>query len=309
MRKTIISISSLLAIVFGGALIVHAEAGGALDASTGQYVPLAKLPIGPNASELAVYTMSTYLSGIIKLVIALGAGLAVLMGILAGVQYIAKGISPSAKNEAKEKMISALTGLALVLTSYLILNSINPDLVNFKLDLPPIGLSPLNTDYLNASTTPGGVSGSSWPSDSYERGLLTAALGGNAVVYINNPNCTTNDPHPSGCTSVYQLPDNAIKGIRALATACNCTVKVSGGTENGHTTHGPGISTVDMGHNSALDNYIKKNSSGPTTGGGCGYRTDAHYALSGPGGGTYVAEDAPNYSGRSNLPHWHVCLN
>ena len=306
MRKTVISISSLLVIVFMGVFIAHAQSTGAPDASSGQYVPLVKLPIGPNASTLEVYTMSTYLAGAIKLIIALGAGLAVLMGILAGVQYIAKGISPSAKNEAKEKMINALTGLALVLTSYLILNSINPDLVNFKLDLPNIGLSPLNTDYLNASTTP---SGGGWPSDSYERGLLTAALSGNALVTINNPNCTTNDPHPSGCTSVYQLPSNAISGIRALATACNCSVRVTAGTENGHTTHKPTWPNVDLSHNSTMDSYIKRNASGPTTGGGCGYSSDQHYILSGPGAGIYVAEDAPDYNGRTNSPHWHVCLN
>ncbi|MBI5400639.1 MAG: hypothetical protein HZB12_00775, partial [Candidatus Yonathbacteria bacterium] len=44
-----------------------------------------------------------------------------------------------AKSDAKERIIGALIGLGLILTSWLILNSINPNLVNFNLNLPAVG--------------------------------------------------------------------------------------------------------------------------------------------------------------------------
>ncbi len=307
MKKFAPIISGILVALIGGAFIAHAD----ISAS---YTPLAPLPIGPGGSTLSTYTMSTYLAGAIKLIIALGAGLAVIMSILAGVEYVAKGISPSAKMDAKEKMINAFIGLALVLTSYLILNSINPDLVNFNLALPPVGLSPM--DFASTTSTTGTSVGANgtivgpWPDDSSERALLTAPLPNNAVVSVYTPDCTGRTDQttiPSHCTSVYQLPTSAINGVRALATACNCSVAITGGTEWGHQTHGPGQPMVDLHHTSQLDNYIKSHAPAPTAPAkGCGVDSANHYYVTGPGAGTYVAEGTPPATDSSS-PHWHVC--
>jgi len=103
------------------------------------YIPLAPLPIGEGGATPTTWTLTSYLSGMIKLLVALGGALAVLMLVIAGTQYVAAGINPSAKSTAKEHMMNAFIGLTLVLTSYLILNSINPKLVAFNLLLPPVG--------------------------------------------------------------------------------------------------------------------------------------------------------------------------
>ena len=116
---------------FAGVIITHA-------AET-SYTPLAPLPgtyTGGVDSETT--NLSLYLSGAIKLLIALGAGLSILVAIIGGTQYVAAGISPDAKSGAKERITNAFIGLALVLTSYLILNSINPKLVAFNFMLPEI---------------------------------------------------------------------------------------------------------------------------------------------------------------------------
>ncbi|HAS84472.1 MAG TPA: hypothetical protein DCS23_00120 [Candidatus Yonathbacteria bacterium] len=108
------------------------------------YTPLAPLPgtyTGDAGSETT--NLSLYLSGAIKLLIALGAGLSILVAIIGGTQYVAAGISPDAKSGAKERITNALIGLTLVLVSYLILNSINPNLVSFNFMLPPVGTSPM----------------------------------------------------------------------------------------------------------------------------------------------------------------------
>lgn len=123
-------ITSTLIIFLGtGAIIAYAQ----------DYRPLAPLPgtfTGSQGSE--VTNMALYVSGTIKLLIALGAALAVLYAIIGGVQYVAVSINPSAKADALGKVTNALLGLAIILTSYLLLNSINPTLVNVSFKLPSV---------------------------------------------------------------------------------------------------------------------------------------------------------------------------
>ena len=110
-----------------------------LDVSTVSYKPLAPLP-GTFTGEKGKETtnMSLYLSGMLKLVIALGGALSILVAIIGGVQYVASGIAPNAKNEAKGRITNAFIGLTIILSSYLLLNTINPDLVNLKFSLEKV---------------------------------------------------------------------------------------------------------------------------------------------------------------------------
>jgi hypothetical protein len=113
-----------------GALVAHAQG----------YAPLAPLPgtVATNGSKTAAADLGSYLSGMLKLLIALGGALAILMAIIGGTQYVAAGISPDAKSSAKARIANAFIGLALILSSYLILNSINPKLVAFDLSLKTV---------------------------------------------------------------------------------------------------------------------------------------------------------------------------
>jgi len=119
------------------AFILVSLFGGALIASAQSYTPLAPLP-GTIDQASGTTNISSYVAGMIKLLVALGAALAVLFAIIGGTQYVAAGISPDAKSGAKERIVRAITGLTIILSSYLLLNSINPDLVNFKLELPSV---------------------------------------------------------------------------------------------------------------------------------------------------------------------------
>ena len=104
------------------------------------YTPLAPLPgtTIQSGDGAGTTNISTYVAGMIKLLVALGAALAVLFAIIGGTQYVAASINPAAKAGALERIQNSLVGLAIILSSYLVLNSINPDLVNFKLELPPV---------------------------------------------------------------------------------------------------------------------------------------------------------------------------
>jgi hypothetical protein len=175
--------------------LVLAIGGGALTVGAQGYVPLAQLPIGPGGTELPSWTLSSYLVGAIKLLVAAGGALAVLMLIIAGTQYVAAGINPSAKGDAKDRIVGALIGLALVLTSYLILNSIDPRLVQFNLTLPTVGGMPTSPTAITATPTPAAAACPS-PNDSSAaccpQGIACKACSGcSAIASVPNKGCGT----------------------------------------------------------------------------------------------------------------------
>ena len=123
-------IASLVLSLGVGVLVAHAQG----------YIPLAPLPgTFTEAGGTKTTNLSTYLSGMLTLIIALGGALAILMAIIAGTKYVAAGISPDAKSTAKSDLMNACIGLALILSPCLILNSINPELVQSTLlELKPV---------------------------------------------------------------------------------------------------------------------------------------------------------------------------
>ena len=81
-------------------------------------------------------THVNYLSGAIKLIIGVSTALAVLVIVYAGVVgYIGGATNPASRSAAKERIQGALLGLTLILISYIILNTINPDLLSLDLTL------------------------------------------------------------------------------------------------------------------------------------------------------------------------------
>lgn len=296
-------LAGLLITLMAGVLIAHA--------AEINYAPLAPLPIGDAGAMPPAYTLSSYLSGMIKLLIALGAATAILFAIIGGTQYVAAGIAPSAKTDAKNRIMNAFIGLTIMLTSYLLLNSINPDLVNFNLELKSV-----------ATTTAKALGElNKWPDDT----LIREELRGAGIV-------TNRDSEPghgnckkigdTTCTSVAGLPRQAIDSLIALKYACSglftlCDVTISGGTEMGHETHGIGIPNVDLKTDDAvLNNFIitkgthaadiNGKGGSPKTGTAtsklkCGVSSAPHYyLLNASYTGTYVREPDPD--------HWHVCF-
>lgn len=73
---------------------------------------------------------SDYIFGVIKLLIGVAAVLAVIMIVVAGIQYIGSAASPNLKTDAKDRITGALIGLMLLLGSWIILNSIDRKLIS-----------------------------------------------------------------------------------------------------------------------------------------------------------------------------------
>jgi len=49
--------------------------------------------------------------------------------------------------------------------------------------------------------------------------------------------------------------------LQNLQSACGCEVTITGGTEGGHKSHGPGLPMVDVRHTTQVDNIIKADAS------------------------------------------------
>ena len=78
-----------------------------------------------------VSTFGQYVSGIIPFILVLAAVLAVVELVVGGMQY-ALSESLFTKEDAKDRITKALLGLMIALVSWILLNTINPDLVKFR---------------------------------------------------------------------------------------------------------------------------------------------------------------------------------
>jgi len=126
--KTFIAFAS----VFAGVLIVWHGVFAQDDGPDFPYKPLAPLPGTLEAG--AVPDFATYLQGMFRLGIGIAVVLAVGYVILGGVQYMLSSATDS-KGAGKAMINRALLGLGLALTAWLFLNTINPALVNFNLNI------------------------------------------------------------------------------------------------------------------------------------------------------------------------------
>ena len=107
--------------------------------STNQtYCLLAPLP-GLGDSVDTTQGVGSYINVLIKITIGLISVLAVVMLVVGGIEYMVSNIAGE-KASAKSRMTNAIFGLILMLSSYLILNTINPKLVNLSVGIAPTTL-------------------------------------------------------------------------------------------------------------------------------------------------------------------------
>lgn len=79
-----------------------------------------------------VTNIGAYLLSLYKIFFTVTVVISVVMIIIGGIQWMFSAI-PGVKLDGKGKIFSALSGLFIALSSWLILNTINPDLLDFSL--------------------------------------------------------------------------------------------------------------------------------------------------------------------------------
>jgi len=78
-------------------------------------------------------TSEEVISYIFKILIGIGALIAVAMVIMAGIEWMTSDGNPGKIGEAKTKIKNALLGVGILLGSYLILYTINPQIVDVEI--------------------------------------------------------------------------------------------------------------------------------------------------------------------------------
>ncbi|MDD3006449.1 MAG: pilin [Candidatus Pacebacteria bacterium] len=106
---------------------LYASDIAATDNATG-YEPLVKIP-GVDATEVNI---SNYLIGIYNFLLSIVGIVAVVMLIIGGMKYIMAAGSGGAVSSAKETIKDAILGLLLALLSYVIVGTINPDVLYLR---------------------------------------------------------------------------------------------------------------------------------------------------------------------------------
>lgn len=86
-------------------------------------------------STKTVTGLSGYLAVVYKWLVGSAAVFAVVVMMIGGIQYMLAGGSAQGVSQAKEKITNALTGMVLLLATYLILYTVNPQLVSLR--VPP----------------------------------------------------------------------------------------------------------------------------------------------------------------------------
>jgi len=258
------------------------------------YGLLAPLP-NPNGGTLSSIDVSgsgalgNYLNVILKLAIGIAAVLAMIMIVMGGIQYMTSDFI-SSKEEGKHRITNAIFGLLVALGAWLILYTINPNLLNTNVNIATTTIqydfdspqAPVNGNYSkNGKTYP---QGSAW--DNSVGAIPTLPSGVTTV----DGECST--VGQTGCTSLKGLDPRI---VNATAAGCNCSLVITGGTEFwAHQTHGPGLATVDFRATSDLNTYLTGNAAFPTDG-----RTVSKNGIS------YYAEPAGATSNTTGQ-HWHV---
>lgn len=234
---------------------------------------------------------ATFIPGLFRLAISLATGLAVLMLIYGGIQYMSTD-AWGEKNEAKGTIQNAIVGLLLTLSAWLIIATINPQLVKFDLNIERIEM-PQNTNQPGSGGTGRVMTPSEIAADVEVRRRIQ-----DANILINAGPCLQGQT--SGCTNLNGLGEGAIQGLIGLKSDCGaCVVRVTGGTEPGaHRTHGVGRSIVDLGNEASLRSWLGEKGFLINNGNG------AVVQLSNGRRVSFVFERAGQ--GNSTGDHWHV---
>jgi hypothetical protein len=98
-----------------------------------EYAPLSPIPGTVLSDQNKTTNITMYLIGMFRLIIGVAGALAVVMIVIGGIQYMSTD-AIYGKSEGKEKIKKALSGLLLAIMSWLILNTINPEILKIKFD-------------------------------------------------------------------------------------------------------------------------------------------------------------------------------
>ena len=125
---------------------------------------------------------------------------------------------------------------------------------------------------------------------------------GSKPLGINHNACINGEI--SGCTNVAGLDAGVVSFLKTTLTgACGCEVVITGGTEDGHSSHGPNIPVFDLRKNNALNNLIMTNATVKNNSSFC-YTNSSTCFVKWLYKGYWFTDET---LGAKRGSHWHVC--
>lgn len=248
----------------GGVIIDNAESY-----KDQPYQPLAPLPGYPEEGFdfNDSCPLGKFMNIFIDIFIGIVAAIAMIMIVMGGINYVMSDLVTS-KEDAKNNIQNAILGLVIALTCYLVLNTINPNLLNLCLDgIPKVSIEledipqkAVDGYYGNGQFK----SGARWDDSIAQLSKLPRG------VTVNKNECTTIGQQ--NCTSVRGLNTYI---INTIANGCwesqgkkDCNIIITGGTENwlhsASGTHRPGSSTIDLSPTADINKYLTGKTTPPT---------------------------------------------
>lgn len=225
------------------------------------YTLLAPLPGLPETLD-GDNILGTYLPAIFKLAIGLAAVTAVVMIVISGFQYMSSD-AIMGKTAGKERAKNAVIGLILIIVSWLILNEINPNLLNVSFDLEPaVVQGQPGGGSLGAPIKRGTIMTEAEKITS--NAVRTALKIGNVDTYAGP--CASGQV--TGCVNFNGINTKTTQSVLALKKACgdSCVINITGGTEDAHSdgsAHYSGDALDFKLDSTSLNDYIVKNGGTP----------------------------------------------
>ena len=220
-----------------------------------------------------------YAKALFTTVLVIAAVLAVIMLVWGGIEYTVSSV-PGIKTEGLNRIWAALGGLIIALTAWLILNTINPDLLNFNLsNIGEVGNGGGIVTGGGGPTTgpaiPPPVSGGPGlgegiygpvPENEFEvRAALNEAGFDVADIAGSRAGLPCNENDIRGCsTYVGNLNQAQLEGLFKIQEQCNCgRITINGAGETGGHTGGSNHytgSAIDIeDNNGAFNSFIQQN--------------------------------------------------
>jgi hypothetical protein len=152
MKKLIFTtVLACILLLSGQAAFAQTNPNAFCQNGTCTYVPLEPIPL-PGGGMVDTNSFPSLMSSAFKLLLGAGATIAVIMLVLGALTYMFSDIVGN-KTKALGRIRGAMWAIVLLMSSYLILRTINPDLVIFKLNITPVGMQTAGTQQTAAPSS------------------------------------------------------------------------------------------------------------------------------------------------------------
>ena len=202
-----------------------------------------------------------------------------------GTLWVTSRGNASQITKGKTILSTALTGLVIALGAWLFVDTIIKTLASGNIKgawnkfptCANVSTLASQTTPIVAATLPGGTEappGEQQPQQPQIEGTVSNAQGYQllqdaGISVVSTGSCS--DQTNSSCTSLEQMPSLVITKLIEIKGQTGVDLKVTGGTEVGHQTHGPGLPVVDFKPESGTSEDYKKLLQAATAAGGSGF--------------------------------------